>query len=237
MGKPPYGESALICRDDVLTVTTSGRTLPSGFTLIELLVVIAIISVLAAILFPVFSQAREKARQTACLSNLKQIGTAVSLYIQDYDESFPGVRGDLQPDGSYPSTVGMLQPYIRNADIWQCPSHDGVSPLGPQFFSYGYSYYYLGSPSNDDWGANVAGGIAMAAVTRPSQTVCMAEMRPSVPVPGNLSCWLQRPNDTAGRDYAGRPAYRHQERAVVLYCDSHVKAESSSFYVETNFQP
>jgi prepilin-type N-terminal cleavage/methylation domain-containing protein len=59
-----------------------------GFTLIELLVVIAIIAILAAILFPVFAQAREKARQTACLSNTKQIGTAFMMYVQDYDEAF-----------------------------------------------------------------------------------------------------------------------------------------------------
>lgn len=61
----------------------------NAFTLIELLVVIAIIAILAAILFPVFASAREKARQTACLSNTKQIGTAVSMYVQDYDESLP----------------------------------------------------------------------------------------------------------------------------------------------------
>ncbi len=70
----------------------SPRSLPrsrAGFTLIELLVVIAIIAVLAAILFPVFAQAREKARQTACLSNLKQMGTAVMMYSLDYDETLP----------------------------------------------------------------------------------------------------------------------------------------------------
>jgi prepilin-type N-terminal cleavage/methylation domain-containing protein len=60
-----------------------------GFTLIELLVVIAIIAILAAILFPVFAQAREKARQTTCVSNLKQIGTAFMMYVQDYDETYP----------------------------------------------------------------------------------------------------------------------------------------------------
>src|SRR2546426_8289250 len=68
------------------------RPQPSGFTLIELLVVIAIIAILAAILFPVFAQAREKARQSTCLSNQKQLGTAMSMYIQDYDERFPNWR-------------------------------------------------------------------------------------------------------------------------------------------------
>jgi len=93
-----------------------------GFTLIELLVVIAIIAILAAILFPVFAQAREKARQTACLSNQKQIGTAMMMYMQDYDEMIaPAQLGGStgNPAVSWPT---MIMPYIKNADVFVCPS-------------------------------------------------------------------------------------------------------------------
>lgn len=95
-----------------------------GFTLIELLVVIAIIAILAAILFPVFAQAREKARQTSCLSNAKQQGTATYMYVQDYDETFPlGLYLGADATGPCVNTsFNAIAPYQKSADIEKCPS-------------------------------------------------------------------------------------------------------------------
>ncbi|MBC8142297.1 MAG: prepilin-type N-terminal cleavage/methylation domain-containing protein, partial [Armatimonadetes bacterium] len=93
---------------------TTGKR--NAFTLIELLVVIAIIAILAAILFPVFAQARDKARQTACLSNQKQIGLAITQYIQDFDETYP-------TDWNGVSYRNHLQTYMKSRDIWRCPSN------------------------------------------------------------------------------------------------------------------
>lgn len=104
------------------TVLCPGRRFAAAFTLIELLVVIAIISILAAILFPVFAQAREKARQSACLSNTRQIGMALMQYAQDYDETV--VLNDNGPDwGVKPdSWVDLLVPYVKGEGIFVCPS-------------------------------------------------------------------------------------------------------------------
>lgn len=98
-----------------------------GFTLIELLVVIAIIAILAAILFPVFARAREAARASTCVSNLKQIGLAAKMYQQDYDETTPfyvnGSNFSFDPANIHDTYWGWFyQPYIKNAGIWNCPS-------------------------------------------------------------------------------------------------------------------
>src|SRR5476651_1758738 len=102
------------------------KQLRKGFTLIELLVVIAIIAILAAILFPVFAQAREKARSIACLSNLRQLGTATQMYVQDYDEKLffrasatsPSVSrsGAIVPSAAQPPVLwwNCIQPYVKN---------------------------------------------------------------------------------------------------------------------------
>src|SRR3712207_8184107 len=93
-----------------------------GFTLIELLVVIAIIAILAAILFPVFAQVREKARQTQCLSNLKQLATTFSLYVQDYDETFPPLGYRSQENGTpcFTSISHVISPYQKSTGVWRC---------------------------------------------------------------------------------------------------------------------
>ena len=116
------------------------RSRNSAFTLIELLVVIAIIAILEAILFPVFAQAREKARSTACLSNLKQLGTATQMYVQDYDETLffrasatnPSVSrsGAIVPSAQQPPVLwwNAIQPYAKNTQILRCPSDPAPAP-------------------------------------------------------------------------------------------------------------
>src|ERR1051326_8209824 len=95
-----------------------------GFTLIELLVVIAIVAILAAILFPVFAQARDKARAAACLSNVKQIGTALIMYAQDYDATLPhhpADVGNFLADTAGPNWAKGMMPYVKNSQILICP--------------------------------------------------------------------------------------------------------------------
>jgi len=118
-----------------------------GFTLIELLVVIAIIAILAAILFPVFAKAREKARQTSCLSNLKQLGLAMLSYCQDYDEKMPREYWGAGTNYTWPSNppsvaAGMwipsVYPYIKNVQMLNCPSNS--SAWAGAYIGGGFSY-------------------------------------------------------------------------------------------------
>jgi prepilin-type N-terminal cleavage/methylation domain-containing protein/prepilin-type processing-associated H-X9-DG protein len=163
-----------------------------AFTLIELLVVIAIIAILAAILFPVFAQARESARKASCQSNLKQIGNATMMYAQDYDESYPG--GWNQSPG-HPNGGGdmmwrvVLQPYIQrygnasnlydssgNFGVYWCPSTPG-SPrdYGPS--SYGYNAFGGYTQGWREFGGGHAGfpGAKMAVINRPAELVMFAD--------------------------------------------------------------
>jgi prepilin-type N-terminal cleavage/methylation domain-containing protein/prepilin-type processing-associated H-X9-DG protein len=117
-----------------------------AFTLIELLVVIAIIAILAAILFPVFARARENARRASCMSNLKQIGLGIMMYVQDYDEKYPfslmRSNGTLSPAGTGPSTTSWiwyqtLQPYTKSFQVFVCPSGNPNYTADPYDGNYG----------------------------------------------------------------------------------------------------
>lgn len=124
-----------------------------GFTLIELLVVIAIIAILAAILFPVFAKAREKARQASCLSNIRQIGVGVMMYLDDYNECF------VSCDSSYRWYMPMY-PYVKNTQVFKCPSLSNE-----------------GGTANTDYVMNglFAHGEAQASFTMPAETIMLSE--------------------------------------------------------------
>jgi prepilin-type N-terminal cleavage/methylation domain-containing protein/prepilin-type processing-associated H-X9-DG protein len=158
-----------------------------GFTLIELLVVIAIIAILAAILFPVFARAREKARATSCLSNMKQIALAADMYCQDYDECYP-MSIFLAPNNTVVTFYHALMPYMKNSQMLQCPSEkDRIRmselqallpvPLAPGLTSVGYNGNYAvfeDGPNNPLTGANDA-VINQSELPFPAETFVMSD--------------------------------------------------------------
>ncbi len=180
----------------------------SGFTLIELLVVIAIIAILAAILFPVFAQAREKARQTSCLSNIKQLGLGILMYTQDYDELFP-VHAYWENnwntiEGKSQYWEGRVLPYIKNLGIFRCPSDGGASAATTSGGDAGtrVSYAFNSIVGTDQvrgeargiimsipaWAPAAVAPQSIAAVGRPAESIALGEQHTG-DVASNVARW------------------------------------------------
>jgi prepilin-type N-terminal cleavage/methylation domain-containing protein/prepilin-type processing-associated H-X9-DG protein len=152
---------------------TSPHNQKNGFTLIELLVVIAIISILAAILFPVFAKAREKARQTSCASNEKQLGLGFTQYTQDYDEKYPcGTDGDLNGDAGS-GWASQIYPYEKSKGVYLCPDDSFKPQFGTETISYGYNFdfnFKYQPTYNNNWP-----GTSNASLNSPTKTVLLFE--------------------------------------------------------------
>ncbi len=207
-----------------------------GFTLIELLVVIAIIAILAAILFPVFAKAREKARQTSCLSNIKQLVLGCAMYVQDYDENWvpiwPGAYG--QP-GNYILWMHVILPYVKNSQIFTCPSAPDQSWTG------GLNTAGTGPDAKCGYGANTAwtyddttyrthvgpfrgamyGTVSLANIQLPSECIALADGRWYWPQSyGYVYAYTVEPRRS---DVPPAPMPRHNGGANVGFVDGHAK--------------
>jgi prepilin-type N-terminal cleavage/methylation domain-containing protein/prepilin-type processing-associated H-X9-DG protein len=216
-----------------------------GFTLIELLVVIAIIAILAAILFPVFARAREKARQTSCLSNQKQISLGVMMYVQDYDEKFPAFT--MRGGSARIFMLDLMEPYTKNHQIFECPSDsfrldttyrqypaDTVGFYGRTWY---VSYWGPNDTGSDElraamggrpfWAKQASAGIrSLAMVENPAETVMLFESGSMWPESySNLGFDADgnpRPIDDAGN--VGSMRYRHNMQMNAAFADGHAKS-------------
>lgn len=222
----------------------------AGFTLVELLVVIAIVIILAGILYPVFAQTREKARQTACTSNGRQLGAALSMYAQDYDEtlvpSYIGTNDCSRLDQTSMRWPNLIQPYVRNTEIFKCPSAPHLQMIPPRNDrprscddgGYGLNVAYAQGSRIAAQGATNPRGKTFASIQAPADTVYLADgggymeftwwnatpaSAPQVYASASTPV-LGGPDLTnGGRDPRYSINGRHNGGAIFVYCDGHVK--------------
>ncbi len=205
----------------------------SAFTLIELLVVIAIIAILAAILFPVFAQAREKARAISCLSNMKQLGLSIYMYVQDYDETYPECVDQSVTMSSVPYSYLLwshrVYPYVKNGQVWKCPSNSkGTDSFayGPGAVPDGVAKAYAGVPTFKQvysanmqimvpWWAPIYNGISvptLATVMQPTDKIMISE---TILATETAAPWSSL-NDWTYSTYLG-----HMRRMNAIFADTH----------------
>ena len=173
-----------------------------GFTLIELLVVIAIIAILAAILFPVFAKAREKARQTSCLSNEKQLGLGFAQYTSDNDSYYPcGTQGAYQGARGW---AGQIFPYVKSVGVYVCP--DDPQLEAGQHISYGYNSTLVPN-TYDGTRGNIPDPEKLSKFTNVAKTIVLYEAA-HLPTDPSVQPPTAPEGDSPGGTGYGRPAYR-----------------------------